>query len=261
MKNLLLDEYPLIILPSLATKIGLSEAIVLQQIHYWLTKSANVVDDEPWVYNSISDWQKQFPFFSESTIKRILKKLEQQELIKSACFNKLKMDRTKWYTINYASLALGQFDPTIRSNWPNQQVSLTPPLPETTTETTSKTTSDRPPLPPSGEKDTDKNSPFDIFWLAYPNKTGKGKARQKYDKAMEKTSSEVVLKAVEYNKSNNPQWSRDNGQYIPMPATWLLQERWSDELIKVGTFTKKLHPNAQRGIERFCSEDEGEVIL
>ncbi len=36
MNNLLLDEHPLLVMPKLATLIGLNEAIVLQQVHYWL---------------------------------------------------------------------------------------------------------------------------------------------------------------------------------------------------------------------------------
>ena len=38
MSKLLINEHPLQVLPSLATKIGLNEAIVLQQIHYWKKK-------------------------------------------------------------------------------------------------------------------------------------------------------------------------------------------------------------------------------
>ena len=43
MKNLLLDSYPLLIAPELAVAVGLNEAIVLQQIHYWteINRKAN----------------------------------------------------------------------------------------------------------------------------------------------------------------------------------------------------------------------------
>ena len=37
MSKLLLNEQPLLIMPTLASKIGLNESIVLQQIHYWNT--------------------------------------------------------------------------------------------------------------------------------------------------------------------------------------------------------------------------------
>ena len=44
--RLLIDEPPLMVLPSLAAVIGLNEAIMLQQIHYWLGLStfAEVID-------------------------------------------------------------------------------------------------------------------------------------------------------------------------------------------------------------------------
>lgn len=38
MSKLLLDDEPLVILPKLAAAIGLNEAIILQQLHYWLEK-------------------------------------------------------------------------------------------------------------------------------------------------------------------------------------------------------------------------------
>lgn len=99
--NLLINERPLIVLPSLAREIGLNEAIVLQQIHFWLNKKVNYEDGEYWVYNTYEDWANQFPFWSQSTVRRILNKLEKDGLLKSANYNKLKVDRTKWYTINY----------------------------------------------------------------------------------------------------------------------------------------------------------------
>jgi hypothetical protein len=42
-KVLVRKENPLVILPSLAMKIGLREAIILQQIYYWLTKKAPAI--------------------------------------------------------------------------------------------------------------------------------------------------------------------------------------------------------------------------
>ena len=36
MGNLLINEPPLQVLPSLAAKIGLDNAIFIQQLHYWL---------------------------------------------------------------------------------------------------------------------------------------------------------------------------------------------------------------------------------
>lgn len=101
---LLINESPLQVLPTLAVKIGLNESLILQQLQYWLNISGNYYDGKKWVYNSIAKWTEQFPFWSEKTITRIFKKLETQELVYVANYNKQKFDRTKWYSINYEKL-------------------------------------------------------------------------------------------------------------------------------------------------------------
>jgi hypothetical protein len=40
---------------------------------------------------------------------------------------------------------------------------------------------------------------------------------------------ETILTALEQHKKSD-QWRKDNGQFIPHPATWLNNERWADEL-------------------------------
>lgn len=142
--KLLFDEPPIVVSPSLACLIGLHEAMILQQIHYWLYKSGNTIDGKKWVYNSYKDWQKQFPFWSIATIKRTIKSLKKQDLIETGNYNKLKVDRTVWYTINYDKLeSMSICDPSIGSTCTDHSINLTPPIPETTTENTSETTTEK----------------------------------------------------------------------------------------------------------------------
>jgi hypothetical protein len=124
----LIDDRPILVLPRLAQMIGLNEAIALQQIHYWLAPYEDrgdlrhYHDGRYWIYNSLPEWRKQFPFWSERTIQRILRDLEtpftprgcdlrisRGPLLLSACLGKdLKKDpwdRTKWYTIDRDELA------------------------------------------------------------------------------------------------------------------------------------------------------------
>ncbi|RIO45034.1 replication protein [Staphylococcus hyicus] len=123
MSKLLIDDYPIQVLPKLAEEIGLNEAIILQQIHYWLNTSKHNYDGKKWIYNSYPKWIEQFPFWSESTIKRTITSLEKQNLVHVGNYNKAGFDRTKWYSINYTTLnklmtrPSGQNDPTMRSNW------------------------------------------------------------------------------------------------------------------------------------------------
>ena len=125
MSNLLLDDKPLVIQPKLAELLGdLDEAVILQQIHYWLEKRLNIKDGYSWVYNSMVEWNKQFPWLSLKTLKRKFKSLEDKGLLITGNYNKAKFDRTKWYRIDYDAFsnlgnALGQNDLTNVSNCPN----------------------------------------------------------------------------------------------------------------------------------------------
>ena len=70
---------------------------------------------------------------------------------------------------------------------------------------------------------------FESFWNEYPNRKGKGKAREAFKKAIKKTSISTMVEAVRKQRQGS-QWKKDEGRYIPYPATWLNQERWEDEV-------------------------------
>jgi hypothetical protein len=101
-----MDEPPLQVIPSLAVAIGLNEAIFVQQVHYYLkSDSGKVIDGTRWIHNTREQWITQFPFWSESTLKRIIQSLRSLGVIKtSSDFNQMKMDKTLWYTIDYGQL-------------------------------------------------------------------------------------------------------------------------------------------------------------
>ena len=80
------------------------------------------------------------------------------------------------------------------------------------------------PLPPSkGAGDG-----FDEFWKTYPKKVAKAQAQKAWSKLKpDKALLTVIIEALERQKQS-AQWLRDNGQYIPYPATWLNGKRWED---------------------------------
>ncbi|HDX7850514.1 DnaD domain protein [Staphylococcus aureus] len=119
MNKLLIDDYPIQVLPKLAELIGLNEAIVLQQIHYWLNNSKHKYDGKTWIFNSYPEWQKQFPFWSLITIKRTIYSLEKQKLLLIGNYNKAKFDKTKWYSINYQTI-----EGMIRPSYQNDTTSV-----------------------------------------------------------------------------------------------------------------------------------------
>ena len=105
---LLINESPLQVLPSLAVALGnINEAIILQQIQYWLKnpKSGRLGEDgRKYIRDTVSEWNIQFPWLTERAIKTRLKSLKDKKIILTANLNKLKYDRTNWYSIDYDAL-------------------------------------------------------------------------------------------------------------------------------------------------------------
>jgi hypothetical protein len=98
MHNLLINEPPLQILPTLAEKIGLKEAIFLQQLHYWTQHC----DHDGWVFNSAEAWHRQFPFWSTRTVERIVQSLRKQGLVEVQ--QRASADRVNFYRVDYEAL-------------------------------------------------------------------------------------------------------------------------------------------------------------
>ena len=149
MSSLLVDERPMLILPSLAEKVGLNEAVLIQQIHYWLVKSGHVKEGRKWIYNTYKDWKKQMPFWSHATIGRTIRSLEEMGFLISANFNASKMDKTKWYTIDYKKIAeleaslgvehrVSQVEEMNITDCNPVDDNVQQPVPESTTETTTE---------------------------------------------------------------------------------------------------------------------------
>lgn len=72
-------------------------------------------------------------------------------------------------------------------------------------------------------------TPFDRFWEKYPRKIAKDKARQSWDRDGLDPHVDRVIDAVAKH-AEQPQWTKDDGQFIPHPTTWLNQKRYNDKL-------------------------------
>jgi hypothetical protein len=101
-----LNESSVIDDPCLMTLIGMKETLVLQKLHTLLEDSSDIIDNCRWVCCTQSEWQEKMPFLSVRTLSRILKKLEELDLIRSAYLSAYRYDRRKWYTIRYHPLEM-----------------------------------------------------------------------------------------------------------------------------------------------------------
>lgn len=140
--SLLFDFRPLVINPQLAERIGLNEAIVLQQLKYWINETESGVEHDGmrWVYNTHEQWAEQFPFWSVDTVKRTLTSLSKQGIVLVEKLNKAKHDQTNFYTINYLASALFDQGNLPSSDQGNLPSSVGADCPDVLTENTQETT-------------------------------------------------------------------------------------------------------------------------
>ena len=70
---------------------------------------------------------------------------------------------------------------------------------------------------------------FPRFWAIYPNKKGKGAALKAWQKLAPSESLTTTILAALARQQTWPEWTKDGGQFIPHPATWLNRGSWDDE--------------------------------
>jgi hypothetical protein len=117
-----LSDY--IVLPTLAHKIGLKEAIVLQQIHI----RNHEQDGSVYVIRSLEQWHSQtFHFWGVATVKRIFRKLRNLNLLFVRPYRREDEGFVNSYRVNYIGVAeiLGllipnvenPYDPNPKDSW------------------------------------------------------------------------------------------------------------------------------------------------
>ena len=100
-----------------------------------------------------------------------------------------------------------------------------------------------PPPAPQGGSERDVSSllknigtgGFDLFWEAYPRKSGRGAAEKAW--AELKPNKELIgqiVASVERQKRHNDQWHRAKGRFVPNPEKFLAGKCWLDECTEVG---------------------------
>ena len=84
------------------------------------------------------------------------------------------------------------------------------------------------PTPTPNNPPTPKGE-FERFWKAYPRKVGKDAAQRAFDKLRPTAALVDDMVAAIERQCRSDAWTKDGGQFIPHPTTWLNQGRWNDE--------------------------------
>jgi len=95
---------------------------------------------------------------------------------------------------------------------------------------------------------------FEIFWKAYPRKTGKGYCQEIW-KRKKFPSIEIMLTALK-KAIASPDWQKEGGKFIPNPSTYLNQGRWEDEGIDYSVLSQKISRPIFKGSTSSVDEEK-----
>lgn len=111
MSEMLLNERLVAIQPSLVRRLGIAEAAIVQQLHYWLRRATNSHDGHIWVYKTYSEWADEIGLSSKA-VRGALDKLRRAEVVVSIESPLDTRDRTLWWRIDYDVLDNGEGSPS-----------------------------------------------------------------------------------------------------------------------------------------------------
>ncbi len=123
---------------------GADPALLIHHINYWIKfnerAGKNFHEGKYWMYQTIQEMSHHFPYLSEKQIRTHLSKLVEMGILIKGNFNKMKMDHTSWYTIDFQKLFTfcpnGQIDFSKREKGSSQMGRA---IPDTKTHTETNT--------------------------------------------------------------------------------------------------------------------------
>lgn len=95
-----------------AVLYGVEEAVMLQNIIFWVEKNRanerHFYKGHYWTYNSVKAFARQFPFWTEKQVRRIIDNLVEKKAIRVGNFNDDMYLHTRWFCVNPSLLDGGR---------------------------------------------------------------------------------------------------------------------------------------------------------
>ena len=202
-----------------AMKYGVEKAVVLSNIRFWLNNNKNKDlstvkhDGYYWMYNTARDMSNVLPYFTQSKVQRLLKQLEDDGILIVGNYNKVKYDRTKWYTLSEFSYDENCSTQTLELNNGNEHIEQPIQDSKTNTKTNNKI-------------NTSINIPFSDFWDKYDYCKGKKSDVEAKWIALSDEERTLTMESLDKYLLSTP-----DKTYRKYPMSYLNTEAWNDEHI------------------------------
>ena len=202
-----------------AMRYGVEKAVVLSNIRFWLNNNKNKDlttvkhDGYYWMYNTAKDMSSVLPYFTQSKVQRLLKQLEDDGVLIVGNYNKVKYDRTKWYTLSEFT-----YDENFSTQTPELTIGneiIEQPIQDSKTNT--KT---------NNKIDTSINIPFSDFWVKYDYCKGKKSDVEAKWNALSDEERTLTMASLDKYLLSTP-----DKTYRKYPMSYLNTEAWNDEHI------------------------------
>lgn len=196
-----------------AIKYGVEKATLLANIKFWLNHNKNKDlsavkhDGYYWMYNTAKDMSNVLPYFTQSKIQRLLKQLEDDGVLIVGNYNKVKYDRTKWYTLSEFTYDDNCINHNSELNIGNEQIEQPIQDSKTNTKTNNKI-----------------NIPFSDFWDKYDYCKGKKSDVEAKWVALSDEDRTLTMQSLDKYKQSTP-----DKTYRKYPMSYLNTEAWNDE--------------------------------
>ena len=225
----------------LAKEVGILPAILLNSISYWIAKNeannAEQFEGDTWTYNTVKAWTRLFPYASINQVRRAIEQLVAAGYLKTDNFNANHYDRTAWYALTDKAKSICRIcqmekAPTTKgfvppaectpslSSVPDSVPSITPIAP-TAAEPAEPPSNEPPPIPPP--------TPAERIYDIYPRKQGRKAALKAITAALKTVAAAVLEERVTAYAAAVDDWSPEQRQYVPHPATWFNRGSWEDD--------------------------------
>lgn len=122
-----------------AEKYGLECAVLISHFQFWIEQNKalgrNFHDGRTWMFQSQKEIAAIYPYFSEETVFRIIKKLLDADVLIKGNYNKSPFDRTTWYAFkNEKMFTIPRNRKMHSSTSQNANFDIEAPIPDTNTD-------------------------------------------------------------------------------------------------------------------------------
>lgn len=206
----------------LATEYGITEAILLSNLEFWIKKNeangTNFHDGYYWTFNSTKAFGELFPYLTVRKIQNALNHLREAGILQVGNYNTSKYDRTLWYAFTEKGKSILQKREMEIPEKENPNNEKGKPIPDIKAD-----------IKPDINSDNTTEADFEELWRMYPRKDGKKAAFNAFKRALRNGTTTYIIKQgisryLAYIRQNNI-----SPRYIKMGSTWFNGECWNDD--------------------------------